>query len=258
MWKPVTTPRFQAPDAWGRGIFPFSQPAGHPAGRGYHCLSLTLLVKSPRVRTSIFGQIKEADYVRPLTVTPPELTAHDSILPRVAAGEARAMNLCITQYGGIVWSIAKRYIKDASEAEDLVQEVFTEIWKKAASFDPAIASESTFVGLIARRRAIDFLRRQGRQPGFEPLDAAESLPHPTTEVSSVQCDPETVKSSLANLPSDLRQLFHLFFEDGFTHPEIAERTGLPLGTVKTRLRRGLITLREQLQRIGISNGQAAS
>jgi RNA polymerase sigma-70 factor (ECF subfamily) len=168
------------------------------------------------------------------------------------------MNLCITQYGGIVWSIAKRYIKDNSEAEDLVQEVFTEIWKKAASFDPAIAAESTFVGLIARRRAIDFLRRQGRQPGFEPLAAAESLPLPTSETSSINCDPETVKSSLANLPSDTRQLFHLFFEDGFTHPEIAEKTGLPLGTVKTRLRRGLITLREQLQRLGISNSQAAS
>ena len=250
MWKTITNPRCQATQAWERGIFPFS--AAHRSWR------LSLLSKSPRIRTRSFGQIREADYAPPLTVNRPELTAHDEILPRVAAGEARAMNLCITQYGGIVWSIAKRYIKDSSEAEDLVQEVFTEIWKKAASFDPALASESTFVGLIARRRAIDFLRRQGRQPGFEPLAAAESLPLPTAETSTINCDPETVKTSIANLPSDLRQLFHLFFEDGFTHPEIAERTGLPLGTVKTRLRRGLITLREQLQRIGISNSQAAS
>lgn len=168
------------------------------------------------------------------------------------------MNLCITRYGGIVWSIAKRYIKDSSQAEDLVQEVFTEIWKKAASFDPALASESTFVGLIARRRAIDFLRRQGRLPEFEPLAAAESLPFPTPESPSFICDPETVKSSVASLPSDTRQLFHLFFEDGFTHPEIAEKTGLPLGTVKTRLRRGLITLREQLQRLGVASNQPAS
>ena len=168
------------------------------------------------------------------------------------------MNHCIAQYGGIVWAIAKRYIKDSSEAEDLVQEVFTEIWKKAATFDPAIASESTFVGLIARRRAIDFLRRQGRQPGFEPLAAAEFLPIPTSETSSITCDPETIRSSLEKFPSDLRQLFHLFFEDGLTHPEIAERTGLPLGTVKTRLRRGLITLREQLLRVGHSHSEAAS
>jgi RNA polymerase sigma-70 factor (ECF subfamily) len=168
------------------------------------------------------------------------------------------MNLCITQYGGIVWAIARRYIKDSAEAEDLVQEVFTEVWKKAASFDPAIASESTFIGLIARRRAIDFLRRLGRRPEFEPLAAAQSLPLPTSQNSSITCDPETVKSSLAKLPDDTRQLFSLFFEDGFTHPEIAEKTGLPLGTVKTRLRRGLITLRGQLQRAGISNPQSAS
>lgn len=168
------------------------------------------------------------------------------------------MDLCVTQFGGIVWSIARRYIKNQSEAEDLVQEVFIEIWKKAESFNPAIASETTFVGLIARRRAIDYLRRQGRKPDFEPLSAAESVPLPGLEESSVVCDPETVKSSLASFPADTRQLFDLFFEDGFTHPEIAARTGLPLGTVKTRLRRGLITLREQLQRIATPNRSSAS
>lgn len=159
------------------------------------------------------------------------------------------MDECITRYGPVVWAIARRYINDASEAEDLVQEVFTEIWKKAASFDAGIASESTFVGMIARRRAIDFLRRIGRRPGFEELDAAASFAQPAADASSVVCDPEAVRSSLAGLPEDTRQLFHLFFDDGFTHPEIAEKTGLPLGTVKTRLRRGLITLREQLQRV---------
>ena len=192
------------------------------------------------------------------TVTAPDPTIQQLVLPQVAAGEPRAMNRCITQYGGIVWAIARRYIKDTAEAEDLVQEVFTEVWKKSASFDPSIASESTFIGLIARRRAIDFLRRSGRRPDFEPLTAAESLPQPVSQSHSVTCDPETVKSSLANLPADTRQLFHLFFEDGFTHPEIAEKTGLPLGTVKTRLRRGLITLRDQLQRLGTSNPQSAS
>lgn len=204
------------------------------------------------------AETRRLAHVSDRTVNSSELKSIDDTLRKVAAGEARAMDLCIDRHGGLVWTIVRRYLKDTAEAEDLVQEVFTEIWKKASSFDPAIATESTFVGMIARRRAIDFLRRQGRQPGFETLDAAESLPQPTSENSSVTCDPETVKSSLANLPADTRQLFHLFFEDGFTHPEIAEKTGLPLGTVKTRLRRGLITLREQLQRIGISNNQPAS
>ncbi|MGL4400752.1 MAG: sigma factor-like helix-turn-helix DNA-binding protein, partial [Luteolibacter sp.] len=113
-------------------------------------------------------------------------------------------------------------------------------------------------GLIARRRAIDHLRRQGRKPDFEPLSAAGSIPLPALEKSSVLLDSETVKSSLASFPADTRQLFDLFFEEGFTHPEIAAKTGLPLGTVKTRLRRGLILLREQLQRIATPNQNPAS
>lgn len=204
------------------------------------------------------GEIRPLSHFSDRTVYSSELTSIDDTLPKVAAGEARAMDRCIDRHGGLVWTIVRRYLKDTAEAEDLVQEVFTEIWKKASSFDPAIAAESTFVGMVARRRAIDFLRRQGRLPGFETLAAAESLAQPTSESTSANFDSETVKSSLANLPADTRRLFHLFFEDGFTHPEIAEKTGLPLGTVKTRLRRGLITLREQLQRIGISNSQPAS
>jgi RNA polymerase sigma factor (sigma-70 family) len=190
--------------------------------------------------------------------TQPNATDSRPILPRVAAGEPRAMNLCIHHYGNLVWGIVRRYVKDLSEAEDLVQEIFTEIWKKAASYDPQVAAESTYIGLICRRRSIDFLRRQGRLPEFEPLTAAESVPLPEAASPSVTFDPETLKSSVAGLPAETRALFHLFFEDGFTHPEIAEKTGLPLGTVKTRLRRGLITLRDQLRRAGILNTQPAS
>ena len=240
MTQTVTIPRFPAFFAWERGFF--SSVQADSAG-----VSLTNR-----------GQSDAFPYRPGRTVNPPELITPSQILPRIADGEAGAMDLCIARYGGLVWSIARRYLKESSAAEDLVQEVFTEIWKKAASYDPAVASEITYVGLIARRRAIDFLRRHGRQPGFEPLSAAESLPHPATETSSVSCDPEAIQTSLATLPDETRRLFGLFFEDGFTHPEIAERTGLPLGTVKTRLRRGLIALREQLQRAGIAPNPAAS
>jgi RNA polymerase sigma factor (sigma-70 family) len=152
----------------------------------------------------------------------------------------------------------RRYIKDVVEAEDLVQEIFTEVWKKAAAYDPQVGTESTYVGMISRRRSIDYLRRKGRQPGFEPLTAAEFIPIPDAGTPSVSCDPETIKASIAGLPSDTRELFYLFFDNGFTHPEIAEKTGLPLGTVKTRLRRGLVTLRDQLRRTGNPKPQPAS
>jgi RNA polymerase sigma-70 factor (ECF subfamily) len=165
---------------------------------------------------------------------------------------------CIDRHGALVWGLVRRYLKDRAEAEDLVQEIFTEAWKKAALFDPRVASESTFIGLIARRRSIDHLRRQGRQPGFETLDAAESLPAPAPAHPPQHLDPETLRASIATLPDETRELFRMFFDEGFTHPEIADKTGLPLGTVKTRLRRGLITLREQLQRAVSLQPQAAS
>ena len=180
------------------------------------------------------------------------------VLARVAAGESGAMNVCINHYGPIVWTLVRRYINNSATSEDLVQEIFTEIWKKAATYDSTIASESTFIGMIARRRAIDFLRRQGRNPGFEPLEVASSFPDPALETSSIPCDTEALKSSLETLPEETRKLFHLFFDDGFTHPEIADKTGLPLGTVKTRLRRGLLALRDHLKRAGITNTYTAS
>jgi RNA polymerase sigma-70 factor (ECF subfamily) len=251
-------PGFHAMFAWGPGFCRVADFHPHPPGGSRPLLKFSSLAQLWKALMDLHRQFPATVSSSNRTVTSPDASVHEPILPQIAAGEARAMNRCITQYGGIVWSIARRYIKDTAEAEDLVQEVFTEVWKKSASFNPAIASESTFIGLIARRRAIDFLRRSGRRPDFEPLSAAESLPQPVFQNHSVTCDPETVRASLANLPPDTRQLFHLFFEDGFTHPEIAEKTGLPLGTIKTRLRRGLITLRDQLQRLGTTNHQSAS
>jgi len=253
MSESITLPRFQATSAWGRGLIAFLPH--HGVGLPFQ---FTL-----RHLTRFFGQIRNdvyhaAEFRHSNLLNTLAPTTSDEILPRVASGEEGAMKCCIDRYGAIVWSIARKYLKETTDAEDLVQEVFTEIWKKSASYNPDVASEATFIGMVTRRRAIDFLRRQGRQPGFEPLESAVSLPDSTEEPSTISCHADAVKSSLAVLPSETRHLFNLFFENGFTHPEIAEKTGLPLGTVKTRLRRGLLTLRDHLKRAGISNTQTAS
>lgn len=214
--------------------------------------------RTENLHEGIFGQSRESTYSRAFTVNTAEHSTPPPLLPRLAAGDADAMAECIERYGPLVWGLVRRTVKDSAEAEDLVQEILTEVWKKAAFFDPRMASESTFIGMIARRRSIDHLRRQGRQPGFETLEAAESIPAPAPGPPASQFDPEAVRASIATLPEDTRELFKMFFEDGFTHPEIAEKTGLPLGTVKTRLRRGLITLREQLQRAANPKLQPAS
>lgn len=258
MRSDLTCPRFDTLPVWERGIVhgPDSIRPAWVMRRGG--LALAESTDRRRMCEGNFRQKANPEYAGRRFVTTQDSTREELILPRLAAGEARAMNECITRHGGLVWGVVRRSIKDTTAAEDLVQEVFTEIWKKAAFFDPAVASEATFIALVARRRTIDFLRRQGRQPDFEPLEAAGSIPAASAPAASLNFDPEAVRSSVASLPDDTRELFRLFFEEGFTHPEIAEKTRLPLGTVKTRLRRGLITLREQLRRAGISNPQAAS
>lgn len=153
------------------------------------------------------------------------------------------MNDCIALFGNLVWNITRRYVQPDSEAEDVVQEAFTELWQKADRFDRSRASAATFIGLIARRRSIDWLRRKGRRPQAEPLpeDFDQKLTAADPHRRSV--DSENLHAALRQLPNEIRDLFNLHFADGLTHHEIADRTGLPLGTVKTRLRRGLIEMR---------------
>lgn len=159
------------------------------------------------------------------------------------------MEHCVTKFGGLVWSIARRYTSDRSSAEDIVQETFTDLWKSAGRYDPSVATESTFVGMLARRRAIDFIRRESRQPDLEALTDPESVPHFSQEpLVALRCESEEVRAAIGELPEETRTIFALHFDEGMTHPEIVEKTGLPLGTVKTRLRRGLIEVRNILRR----------
>lgn len=174
----------------------------------------------------------------------------DGILGEVALGIERAMDKCISRYGGLVWSIAQRYVRNRSAAEDVVQETFTDVWRTAKRYDPSIATECTFIGMLARRRAIDFARRENRRPQFEPLPEAESLSHLSAQPSSaINCKSENVRRAIKLLPEETQRIFQLHFDDGLTHPEISEKTGLPMGTVKTRLRRGLIEVRDKLRHL---------
>lgn len=173
-----------------------------------------------------------------------------ALLDAVAKGDPRAMKECIGAHGPLVWGIVRRRVKDHFAAEDLVQEIFTEVWKSAGRHDPAIASEGGFISMIARRRAIDWLRRQQRLPEMESLPEKSEIP---AEVSTpgLGMDRDALWAALQRLPDETRRLFVLHFEKGMTHAEIADLTGQPLGSVKTRLRRGLIEARALLQREGV-------
>lgn len=189
----------------------------------------------------------DTDLERGVPETGATSSAPPALLAAVAKGDPRAMRQCIEVHGPLVWGIVRRRVKDHFAAEDLVQEIFTEVWKSSGRHNPAIASEGGFISMIARRRAIDWLRRQQRLPEMESLPEKSEIPAETT-VPGTGMDRDTLWAALQRLPDETRRLFVLHFEKGMTHAEIAELTGQALGSVKTRLRRGLIEARALLQR----------
>jgi len=173
-----------------------------------------------------------------------------TLLQRVAEGDMAAVRHCIEQYRGLVWSLARQHLQNAAEAEDAVQEIFIDIWKSAGRFDPAIASEPAFIAMISRRRLIDRRRRNSKR-----LDAAASVPIEEIDVDSGQSVGPGVEiaeeASLANdamrtLKPEQQRVLRLAVCDGWSHQQIADRLRMPLGTVKTHVRRGLIRVRELL------------
>lgn len=173
----------------------------------------------------------------------------EGLLQQVAMGVKHAMEQCVSEYGGLVWTIARRYARDHSTAEDIVQETFTDLWKSAHRYNQSMAAEKTFVGMVARRRAIDFARKESRQPTLEPLPDADELAKISQNgPTDLRFDREEVQDAIGRLDEETREIFSLHFDGGMTHSEIVQKTGFPLGTVKTRLRRGLIEVRNILCR----------
>jgi RNA polymerase sigma-70 factor, ECF subfamily len=170
-----------------------------------------------------------------------------TILQRIADGDRTAVQDCLDMYGGLVWSIARKMLRNTDEAEDAVQEIFIDLWKNAGRFDPAKASETTFVAVLARRRLIDKIRYSARRISADSLD--DVLLEPFTRVDKqIQMGAEAGQAAEAmrNLRPEQQQVLRLSIVQGMSHQEIAEATGMPLGTVKTHARRGLLQVREYL------------
>jgi RNA polymerase sigma-70 factor (ECF subfamily) len=169
------------------------------------------------------------------------------ILKRIALGEKAAVQECLDAYGGLVWSLARRMSPNTEEAEDAVQEIFIDIWKNAARFDDSQASETTFVAMIARRRLIDRLRKTNRRPNTDSLEdiLAEPVNSRDTDIQ-MSVEAQEAAQAMKNLRPEQRQILHLSIVQGFSHQEIANALSMPLGTVKTHARRGLLQVRELL------------
>ncbi|QQS32228.1 MAG: sigma-70 family RNA polymerase sigma factor [Acidobacteriota bacterium] len=171
----------------------------------------------------------------------------DSILQRIAAGDSTAVEDCLKKYGGLVWSLARKMLRNADDAEDAVQEIFVDVWKNAERFDETKSSETTFIAMIARRRLIDKIRHSNRRITADSLD--DVLLEPFTRADKdMQLGLEAREAAVAmrNLRPEQQQVLRLSIVQGMSHQEIADATGMPLGTVKTHARRGILQVREHL------------
>lgn len=175
-----------------------------------------------------------------------------SILERVATGDSLAVAECLDKYGNLVWSLARRYLGNSADAEDAVQEIFIELWSCAHRYQKTSGSETTFIATITRRRLIDRIRKNGRKPPVDSLTNEAGGQHEPPVLSCLEdaTDVQLVARVLKTMDSGTREILSMALGDGYTHSEIATRLELPLGTVKTKARRGLMRVREQLELAG--------
>lgn len=167
------------------------------------------------------------------------------LLARVQHADDRAMAVLYDRYSRIVYSVALRVLRDTAAAEDVMQEIFMQIWRNPNSFVAAKGSLGGWLSVVARNRSIDTLRRKRPSEQVEELNLAAIFN--LAEESERNLMMEKARAAVVHLPLEQRKTLEMAFFDGLTHSEIAEMTGDPLGTVKTRIRSGLLTLRKALQ-----------
>ncbi len=181
----------------------------------------------------------------------PDLARRDAastepLLPRIAAGDERAVRECVARYGALVWSLARRWSAESGDAEDAVQEIFIDLWRTASRYDVSRTSEAGWVAMIARRRLIDRARKRERLPALESIPDNFDVASESERDLDREWRAEQARAVLRELPPAQRRMLELSLVHGRTHDEIARETETPLGTVKSHIRRGLQRARDLL------------
>jgi RNA polymerase sigma-70 factor (ECF subfamily) len=178
------------------------------------------------------------------------------ILQRIVARDATAVAELYDQYGSVLYGVILRILGRRPDADEVLQEVFIRVWTRAEMYDETCGAPTAWLMRVARNRAIDCLRaRRARgdvnTPEAQPLDttygttAATATPESLAEVAEQR---GVLREALAALPDEQRSLIEAAFFEGYTHRELADRCGLPLGTVKARIRAGMMSMRQRLER----------
>lgn len=171
--------------------------------------------------------------------------AKDSVLVSgIRSGDEHAMAQLYDRYSPVVYSVALRVLGDTGAAEDVLQEVFLQLWRNPAAFDSNRGSLGAWLAVIARNRAIDTLRK--RKPETDAEEVVLSVEIDLESETERRRILEKVRGVINGLPEDQRKALELAFFEGLTHTEIAAKTAQPLGTIKTRIRTGLLALRKAL------------
>ena len=178
----------------------------------------------------------------------PDRPDADVLLPRVARGDAQAFAELYDALGASVFGLARRVVRDPVRAEDVTQEVFLEVWRKAPSFDESRGSAKTWVMTIAHRRAVDAVRRNESQKRYDGQAVLEEVSHdePADELLKEE-EHTAVRGCLDTLTELQLESVRLAYFNGYTYAEVATVLGKPLPTIKTRMRDGLIRLRDCLE-----------
>lgn len=167
------------------------------------------------------------------------------LLDRVRRGDDQAMGALYDRYSKIVYSVALRVLRDTASAEDVLQDVFLGVWRRPETFVAARGTLGGWLAVVARNRAIDSLRRKRPSEQIEEVQLA--VPCDLADEAERNAMMVKARAIIQQLPYEQRKTLQMAYFDGLTHSEIAEVTGDPLGTVKTRIRSALLTLRKELE-----------
>jgi RNA polymerase sigma factor (sigma-70 family) len=170
----------------------------------------------------------------------------EQVLEAVGNGDDDALGVLYDRYGRVAYALAFRILRDRALAEDAVQEAFLAIWRSAEGYKRERAKPSTWILTVVHRRAVDLVRREERRRGEALEKAPEPESAPADEDVELRDRRAAVRAALDRLPDEQRQALELAYYGGLTQSDLAERLGVPLGTVKSRMFAGLGRLRELL------------
>jgi RNA polymerase sigma-70 factor (ECF subfamily) len=171
-------------------------------------------------------------------------TSDQSLVTAIRSGDEGAMAALYDRYSPIVYSVALRVLQDTAAAEDVLQEVFMQLWRKPEAFDASRGNLAAWLAVIARHRAIDALRR--RRPENDIENVVVSVEPDLASDADRSRAMAKVRDALGAMAAPQRSALEMAYFEGLTHSEIADKTGEPLGTIKTRIRTGLLSLRKAL------------